>query len=171
MLFRLAKHRRLGCRHHLISQRRGHHLIAAQLKGNDPCRLFASRRTVGEASNQIGDAAPAREHAEILLSIDFVGHGCRRRVSYQLLGPETLSGLGVVGDQIAKLVALKHQTGIRAQHPTVQGQRKRNRPARFSLDRIPGQQRATVHISHGIERARRILHRPPRGRVVADVPE
>ena len=85
VLIGLSEHGRFRCRHHLIRKRRGHHLVTAQLEGDNTGRFLTRRLTIGEACDQVGDAAPAGEHAEILLTIDLIGHGRRRCIANQLV--------------------------------------------------------------------------------------
>ena len=85
--------------------------------------------------------------------------------------PQPLAGLGVVGHQITKLVALEDEARIGTEHTAIQRQRKRHGPTRLCFDRVPRQQRPAVQIGYCIERARGIFRRPARSSVVTNVPE
>ena len=86
------------------------------------------------------------------------------------MGPNPLTGLGVVGHQFTRLVGLEHQATGHRQGAAVERYREGHGPARLTLDRVPGQQGAAAHLAQTFDAARGNFQGPARILAITNVP-
>ena len=114
-------------------------------------------RHIADGSSNLGEdaggqrpyAAPARQHGNVLLTLDRIGDGGRGDAGLHAARPEFRAAHRIVGRKLLGRVALEHEPAARRQYATVPRPLEGHAPALLLGNGVPGYERSPGCRHHG----------------------